>query len=111
MRGARSPSHQTMNLTHPVRPSRRLQVPAVVHADGCTRAQTVHAATNPRYHELLHRFHRHTGIPGVLNTSLNGPGRPIVGSPADALDLFKQTGIDALVLGDLLVRREGGNGR
>ena len=107
MGGARSSSHATMNLTHPVSPGKRRHLAAVVHADGCTRAQVVTPDTNPRYHELLARFHRLTGVPGVLNTSLNGPGQPIVNTPADAIDLFQRTGMDALALGDHLVRREG----
>jgi carbamoyltransferase len=106
MGGARSPSHATMNLTTPVRAGQRAAIPAVVHEDGCTRAQTVTADTNPRYHELLRRFHRLTGVPMVLNTSLNGPGQPMVGSPADAAGLFVRSGMDALVVGDWLVRRE-----
>lgn len=106
MSGARSPSHATMNLTTPVNPGRRSAIPAVVHTDGCTRAQTVTAEANPRYHELLRRFHRLTGVPMVLNTSLNGPGRPMVGTPADAARLFTGSGMDALVVGDWLVRRD-----
>jgi carbamoyltransferase len=110
--GARSPSHQTMNLTHPVRPDKRALIPAIVHADGHTRAQVVTAEQNPGYHDLLRRFYRLTGVPAVLNTSLNGPGEPIVGSPTDALRLFRRAagGIDALAVGDYLLRHgdEGG---
>jgi carbamoyltransferase len=43
----------------------------------------------------------------VLNTSFNGPGEPIVSSPADAVAMFVRSGLDVLVLGDLLVLRDG----
>jgi carbamoyltransferase len=106
MGGARSPSHATMNLTHRVHADRRHLIPAVVAADGTTRAQVVTAEQNGRYHELISRVHRLTRVPWVVNTSLNDPGEPIVGSPADALALFQRAagGIDAMALGDYLVR-------
>jgi carbamoyltransferase len=104
--GARSPSHQTMNLVHRVHPDRRHLIPAVVAVDGTTRAQVVTPEANPRYHELLDRLDRFTGVPWVVNTSLNDPGEPIVGSPTDALNLFRRAdgGIDAMAIGDYLVR-------
>ena len=102
---AASPSHMTMNLTYPVRPAQRQRIPAVVHADGCTRAQLVTERLNPRYHRLISRFDQLTGVPMVLNTSMNGPGEPIVNSPDEAVALYLRSGLDALVLGDLLVQR------
>jgi carbamoyltransferase len=105
---AASLSHGTMNLTYPVRPEQRQRIPAVVHADGCTRAQLVTPELNPRYHRLISQVHRLTGVPLVVNTSMNGPGEPIVNSPEDAVALYRRTegGLDALVLGDLLVLRQ-----
>jgi carbamoyltransferase len=46
-------------------------------------------------------------VPVVLNTSFNAAGEPIVCTPTDAIRTFLATGLDALVLGDLLVRRNG----
>jgi carbamoyltransferase len=51
------------------------------------------------------RFHTLTGVPMVLNTSFNGSHEPIVSSPAEAIATFQASGLNALVLGDLLVQR------
>lgn len=86
-----------------VAPERRARVPAVVHADGSTRPQTVRATSNPRYHALIDAFRERTGVPLVLNTSLNGPGVPMVESPDDAVDALWTLEIDALVFPGRLV--------
>jgi carbamoyltransferase len=101
--GARSPSHQTMNYTYPVRADKRQLIPAVVHADGHTRAQLVSADVNPLYHALISSFYQLTGVPLVVNTSFNGPAEPIVNTPAEAVATFLGSGLDVLVLGNLLV--------
>ena len=54
---------------------------------------------------LLTAFEQHTGIPVVVNTSLNTAGRPMVDSPRDALELFGSAPVDALAIGPCLVRR------
>ena len=82
-----------------VRKERRDRVPAIVHADGTTRPQTVRVATAPRYHALISRFHEITGIPMVLNTSFNTADEPIVCSPADAVDSFLHLEADWLAMG------------
>lgn len=87
-----------------VREDRRDRVPAIVHADGTTRPQTVAAATAPRYHAMISRFHEITGIPMVLNTSFNTADEPIVCSPADAVDSFLHLETEWLAMGDRLVR-------
>jgi carbamoyltransferase len=51
---------------------------------------------------LLHAFGRRTGVPVLLNTSFNVRGEPIVCSPAEAIDAFLRTGLDAVVVGDLV---------
>lgn len=78
------------------------KIPAVVHADGTSRIQTVHHDLNPRYHQLISEFHRITGIPLVLNTSYNDR-EPIVCTPTDAITTFQRTNIDYLAIGDFLV--------
>ncbi|HEV2372800.1 MAG TPA: carbamoyltransferase C-terminal domain-containing protein [Streptosporangiaceae bacterium] len=89
-----------------VRPSVRLQVPAITHVDGSARPQTVHRDTNPAYWELIEQFRRLTGIPCVVNTSFNLAGEPIVNSAADAVSTFTRAKeLDLLVLGDLVVAR------
>jgi carbamoyltransferase len=80
-------------------------VPAVVHVDGTMRAQTVEAASSPRYHALLKAFEKRTGVPCLLNTSFNVKGEAIVCTPRDALRTFWSTGIDALAIGAFLVEK------
>jgi len=87
------------------RPEVRDQVPSVVHVDGTGRLQTVTASANPRFHELLTAFNELTGVPVLLNTSLNVMGRPIVHSTEDALAVFYTTGLDALVVGDWMITK------
>ncbi len=94
-----------MERVFPIRPAWREKVPAVVHFDGSARPQTVEAATNPLYHALIHAFDERTGVPLVLNTSFNVNGMPLVETPADALDCFYACGLDALVLGNCLLKK------
>jgi carbamoyltransferase len=94
-----------MQLVATVRPEARDQLAAVTHVDGTARLQTVRSEDNPFLHRLLERVGEATGIPVLLNTSLNFPGKPIVETPADALELFINRPIDVLVLGDRLVRK------
>jgi carbamoyltransferase len=86
-----------------VRPEFRATLPAVTHVDGSARAQTVAERDVPRLWALLRAFEGLTGLPVLLNTSFNVKGQPIVCTPAEALDTFLFAGLDALVLGDLVV--------
>jgi carbamoyltransferase len=94
-----------MLFVHRVRPGWRERIPAVVHVDGTARVQTVDDATLPHVASLLRAFAARTGLPVVVNTSLNTAGRPMVDDPRDALELFGSAPVDALVLGPHLVRR------
>lgn len=85
--------------------AKRRAVPAVVHADGTLRPQTVKAETNPIYHELLEEFGKTTGEPLLLNTSLNLMGQPIALGAREAIRCFFDNGIDHLVLGKLIVSK------
>jgi carbamoyltransferase len=78
----------------------RSDIPAVTHVDYSARVQTVHAETNPRYHELLSRFQALTGCPVIVNTSFNVRGEPIVGTPEDAFRCFMGTEIERLAVGN-----------
>ncbi len=78
----------------------RSEIPAVTHVDYSARIQTVHADTNPRYHELLTAFKRRTGCPLLVNTSFNVRGEPIVCTPDDAFRCLMGTGMDALSIGN-----------
>jgi carbamoyltransferase len=94
-----------MLFTHDVREAWRDRVPAVVHVDGTARIQTVDATTEPLLAGMLEAFERRTGLPVVVNTSLNTAGRPMVDSPTDALELFGSAPVDLLVLGPFAVTR------
>lgn len=58
--------------------------PAIIHADGTSRVQTVNYEQHPHLHTLLSEFYRKTGCPMLLNTSLNIKGQPIVNNEHDA---------------------------
>jgi carbamoyltransferase len=83
----------------------RDRVPAVVHVDGTGRLQTVKKEWNPRYYELIREFHALTGVPIVLNTSLNVMGKPIVHSVEDAIAVLFTSGLDAMVIEDYLIEK------
>jgi carbamoyltransferase len=93
-----------MQMTFPVKPEKRNEIPAPTHVDGTGRLQTVSRAANPRFWALIEEFGRQTGVPVLLNTSFN-ESEPIVCSPQEAIDCFLRTQMDALVLGDYLIDR------
>ncbi|MEM7411523.1 MAG: carbamoyltransferase C-terminal domain-containing protein [Myxococcota bacterium] len=84
------------------------RTPEVVHVDGTARPQTVHAETLPRYHRLIQEFEQRTGLPCVINTSLNRRGEPIVCTPDEALDMFFGSDLLHLFLEDWYVEKPGG---
>ncbi len=84
----------------------RSEIPAVTHVDHSARVQTVHAETNPRFHELLRRFEARTGCPVLVNTSFNVRGEPIVCTPEDAFRCFMGTEIEMLACGNCVLRKE-----
>ena len=94
-----------MLFVHDVAPEWRDRLQAVTHVDGTARIQTIDPAEDPLVAELLSAFNAATGIPVVVNTSLNTAGRPMVDSPRDALELFGSAPVDALALGPFLLRR------
>jgi carbamoyltransferase len=94
-----------MLFTHRVRDGWRERIPAVVHVDGTARIQTVSPLREPLVAAMLGAFERRTGVPVVVNTSLNTAGRPMVDDPRDALECFGSAPVDALALGPFLVRR------
>src|SRR5205814_5141674 len=82
---------------------RRSTLPAVTHVDYSARVQTVSAATNPRFYELLDAFAQRTGCPVLVNTSFNVRGEPPVCTPEEAYRCFMATDMDYLVLGNFLL--------
>jgi carbamoyltransferase len=96
-----------MLLVKRVRLQWRDKIPAIVHVDGTARVQTVRQDQNERLYRLLKEFDAITGVPVLLNTSLNVKGEPIVETPVDALACFLSTGIDYLALHDMLIAKSG----
>jgi carbamoyltransferase len=93
-----------------VRPDRRRAIPAVTHVDGTARVQTVERDVLPLYWNLIRSFEELTGVPVVLNTSFNVKGQPIVNTPAEAVETFLSTALDALVCGGYVITREDARG-
>ncbi|MET7737694.1 carbamoyltransferase C-terminal domain-containing protein [Streptomyces sp. NPDC005402] len=89
-----------------VRPDRRESVPAITHVDGTARVQTVTEEANPLYHRLIDCFAGLTGVPMVLNTSLNVRGEPIARTPEDAIRCFTESGLDVLLIDDTVMWKD-----
>ncbi|MGK5499809.1 carbamoyltransferase family protein [Streptomyces sp. URMC 125] len=94
-----------MLFVHDVAREWRDRIPAVVHVDGTARIQTVDPGSEPLVARMLDAFERRTGLPVVVNTSLNTAGRPMVDSPRDALECFGSSPVDLLAIGPFAVRR------
>jgi carbamoyltransferase len=94
-----------MLMVSPIKSDKQDKIQAVCH-EGTGRLQTIERETNPRYYGVIERFGQLTGVPVVLNTSFNLRGEPIVSSPKDALNTFKNSDIDMLVLNSFLVRKD-----
>ena len=84
----------------------RSDIPAITHVDGSARLQTVTEKSNTRIYRLIQSFKKLSGFPILLNTSFNLPGEPIVESPLDALNSFKNGALEHLCIGDYLVNRQ-----
>lgn len=93
-----------MERVLPIRADKRAEIPAVTHVDGSGRLQTVSRRTNPLYWELIERFRQRTGVPILLNTSLN-ENEPIVRTPAEAIDCFLRTSMDLIIVEHTVIRR------
>ena len=93
-----------MEKVFKVRQEKREQIPAVTHFDRTGRLQSVSRQTNPLYWDLIATFAQRTGIPLLLNTSLN-ENEPIVRTPTEAIQCFLRTQMDALVLGSYYIER------
>lgn len=94
-----------MNFVFQVKPEARKKIAAIVHADNTCRIQTVNKIYNPLYYKLIQQFYKSTGIACILNTSFNTKIEPIVESPEQALYDFKNTRLDALVIGSYIINK------
>jgi hypothetical protein len=89
----------------PVKPEWRERIPAAVHVDNTTRVQGVTQESNPRLYALLRRFEAQTGVPVLLNTSLNVAGEPLVERPEEAIEMLRRNELDVLVIDDFVCYR------
>ena len=99
-----------MSMAFDVVPGREDEIAAAIHSgDRTTRPQVVRRDVEPQFWRLISAFERLTGVPGVLNTSFNVKGEPIVCSPTDAVRCFYGTGMDALAIGSFLLEKKAGD--
>ncbi|MFH1407060.1 MAG: carbamoyltransferase C-terminal domain-containing protein [Candidatus Omnitrophota bacterium] len=94
-----------MTFSFAVRAEWRLRIREVVHVDNTARPQFVDKETAPVYYDMIKRFYERTKVPCVLNTSLNRRGEPVVCSPKDAVNMFENSGLRYLAIGDFLVEK------
>ena len=78
---------------------------AVTHEDMSARAQILHKEYNEKLYALLEVFYKKTGCPMLLNTSFNVMGEPIVCTPEDAISTYMNSGLDAIVIGNNLIKK------
>tara|TARA_B100000953_G_scaffold244908_1_gene206759 strand:- start:63 stop:1772 length:1710 start_codon:yes stop_codon:yes gene_type:complete len=81
------------------------KIPAVTHVDGTARLQTVNKDANPLYYDLISEFYKITGIPVIINTSMNVMGEPIVNTPEQAYQMIVKTDMDCIAMGNNLIYR------
>ncbi len=85
---------------------KRNEILAAVHPyDLSCRPQTLNRSWNHGYRRVLEVFEKRTGVGGLLNTSFNLHGYPIVCTPEQALWTFENSGLDGLALGNFLIMR------
>jgi carbamoyltransferase len=93
-----------MERVLPIRKEKQASIPAVTHVDGSGRLQSVSKELRPRYHKLISAFYAITGIPILINTSFN-ENEPVVNKPEEAIDCYLRTNMDALVLGNYILKK------
>lgn len=94
-----------MVMSFSVRPEWRTKIPAVCHVDNTARPQEVAMYAHPLFARMIECFYKKTGVPVVLNTSLNVRGEPIVNTPDEAITFFQKTDVDFLAVGPYLVTK------
>jgi carbamoyltransferase len=97
-----------MTIAFKVNPQWKKRMPEVVHVDETCRPQVVGKEINSKFYRVIEEFRRLSGVPVVINTSLNRRGEPMICSPQDALLMFKESGLEYLAMGDFLVKKKAG---
>ncbi len=95
-----------MLMVYPIKKQKQKLLPAVTHVDGTGRLQVIRREQNPRYYSLIKEFGKLSKVPILINTSFNIRGEPIVCTPHDAYLCMMGTGIDYLVMGNYLIKRD-----
>lgn len=95
-----------MSIAVPTTKTLQDKIPALIHPDGTLRPQIVHKNKNPEFFDLLQLFGNSSGVYALLNTSLNRRGEPMAYSPNDAITIFDETTIDALIIEDILLLKK-----
>lgn len=93
-----------MEKVFPIRKEKQAQIPAVTHADGSGRLQTVDKTVSARYYKLIDAFYQQTQVPILLNTSFN-ENEPIVNAPEEAIRCYLRTDMDMLVMQNIILER------
>ena len=96
-----------MTITCDVRSTWRNRIAAVVHVDNSARPQVLERETNPLYFEILGKFEEETGIPVLINTSLNAHEEPIVNKPAECKSALLENRVDFVITQQALYERKG----
>lgn len=91
---------ESPHMLYTVPCKRPQEIPAVAHIDNTARVQTLTQDHNPKFYSLIEEFNKITGVPVVMNTSLNVKGEPIVETPEHAMKLFEESDVDILVIND-----------
>ena len=81
------------------------KIPAVTHVDGTGRLQSVSRNVNPLYYDLIDEFYKITGVPVIINTSMNVMGEPIVNTPEQAYSMLQKTDMDYLIMENHLLSK------
>ena len=92
-----------MLLVAPVKKPEK--IPAVTHVDGTARLQTVSKDINLLFYNLITEFYKITGVPVLINTSMNVRGEPIVDTPEQAYNMIIKTDMDYIVMGDYIIKK------
>lgn len=95
-----------MVLVNPVKDEWKEQISNAVHLNGTSRVQTVTPDINPAFYNLLREFEVHSGISVLLNTSLNRRGMPIIETPEQAIEFFKEAPLDYLVFENYIISKQ-----
>ena len=100
-----------MTLAYKVRPDKVGAIPAALHVDGTTRVQGVNTSCYGPFRRLVEKFYQITGIPLVLNTSLNQHSEPIAHRPIEAIELLVESSMDELIIGSFIVKKPNAENR